>query len=90
MKPELSALVMPASSVSQADQPSLDRQSGQELPAMKNEVDRVIDPHGIFNDPGVFKDSHRGRTIGLWDSASFNRRTGHAALSVVTRKKRFG
>lgn len=89
MKPELSALVMPVSSGSQADQPLLDRESGQDLPVMRNEVGCLNDANSTFNNPGTFKDSYRGRAIGLRDS-SLNRRIYHAAPSVITRKKRFG
>ncbi|PTR09632.1 hypothetical protein C8R32_103251 [Nitrosospira sp. Nsp5] len=89
MKPELSALVMPVSSASQADQLLLDREPGQDLPVMRNEGGCLNDANSTFNDPGIFKDSYRGRTIGLRDS-SLNRRIYHAAPSVITKKKRFG
>ena len=89
MKPELSALVMPVSSASQADQPLFNGEPGQDSPAMRNEVGCLNDTSSTFNDPGTFKDSYRGRAIGLRDS-SFNRRIYHAAPSVITKKKRFG
>ena len=89
MKPELSALVMPVSSASQADQSLLDREPGQDLPVMRNDVGYLNDANSTCNDPGTFKDSYRGRAIGLRNS-SFNRRIYHTVPSIITKKKRFG
>ncbi|KIO49278.1 hypothetical protein [Nitrosospira sp. NpAV] len=90
MKPELSALVMPVLSASQADQPLLNGGPGQDSPAMRNEVGCLNDTSSTFNDPDNFKDSYPGRALGIRNSNSFNRRIDHAACSVMTKKKRFG
>lgn len=87
MKPELSALVRPVSPASQAERSLLARQPGQDLPAMRNDVDCVNDTGSTLN---TFKDSYRSGTTGSQDSADFNRRAYRAPLPIKARKKRFG
>ena len=87
MKPELSALMRPVSPANQAEQSLLARQSGQNLPALKNDVDCVNDTNGTLN---TFKDSYCGGTISLRDAVDSSGRIYRAPLPIKARKKRFG
>ena len=90
MKPQLPALVMPVSPASQAGQPLLARQPGQDLPAMRGDADCVDDTNRAFNGHSIVTDPYRNGTGGLRDSSNFNRRIFHTAPLVGTKKKRFG
>ena len=84
MKPELPALVMPVSMRSQVAQSLGNRQPGQDLASMRNDVDCMNDAGSVFND------FYGNGTGGLYASASFNRPIHDVASSVKTKKKRFG
>ena len=90
MKPELSALMRPVSPANQAEQSLLARQSGQDLPALKNDVDCVNDTNGTLNTFNTFKDSYCGGTISLRDAAASSGHIYRAPLPIKARKKRFG
>ena len=90
MKPQLPALVMPVSPASQAGQPLLARQPGQDLPAMRDDADCVDDTSRTFNGHSIVTDPYRSGTGGLRDSSNFKRRIFHAAPLAGTKKKRFG
>ncbi|MEO7883888.1 MAG: hypothetical protein ABIR49_04265 [Nitrosospira sp.] len=90
MKSQLPALVMPVSPTSHAVKSLVNRQTGQDLPAISNDVDCVNDANSAFTEDGPCRDSYRNGTGGSRDSISSNRRIYHAEPFVRTKKKRFG
>ncbi len=90
MKSQLPAIVMPVSPASYAVKPLVNRQTGQDSPAISNDVDCVNDVSSASTEGRPFRDSYRNETGGSRDSISSNRRIYHADPLVRTKKKRFG